>query len=274
MSDNGATRLNDTVKIKIFIMDLNDNEPKFLRTPYKVQISEGSPIGSQLIRIYTVDVDEGLNGDVFYYISDGNHDGRFAIDSSTGQLTLAKTLDRETESSYKLTVVAHDAALRNRLSSNTTILLEVLDENDNEPIFTQTNTQISVNETTAVETELIRFRATDSDLGINSQISFSISAGNRRDTFHIDSVSGKLYLHRPLDYEETTSYTLNITATDGGNPRLQTTILFNVLVIDENDNPPSFPSTAIVRQIKEGIPIKTPIVTVTAEDPDSVRHNF
>lgn len=269
VSDNGMIRLKDTVKIKIFILDLNDNEPKFLRTPYKVQISEGSQIGTQLIRIYTVDIDEGLNGDVFYYISDGNQDGRFAIDSSTGQVTLAKTLDREMESSYKLTVVAHDAALRNRLSSNTTITLEVLDENDNEPIFTQIDTQIAVNETTPVETELIRFRATDSDLGINSQISFSISAGNRRDTFHIDSISGKLYLHRPLDYEETTSYTLNITATDGGNPRLQTTILFNVMVIDENDNPPSFPSTAIVRQIKEGIPIKTPIVTVTAEDPDS-----
>lgn len=269
VSDNGIVRLKDTVKIKIFILDLNDNEPKFLRTPYKVQISEGAPIGTQLIRIYTVDIDEGLNGDVFYYISDGNQDGRFAIDSSTGQVTLAKTLDRETESSYKLTVVAHDAALRNRLSSNTTITLDVLDENDNEPIFTQTDTQISVNETTSVGTELIRFRATDSDLGINSQISFSISAGNRRDTFHIDPISGKLYLHRPLDYEETTSYTLNITATDGGNPRLQTTILFNVMIIDENDNPPSFPSTAIVRQIKEGIPIKTPIVTVTAEDPDS-----
>lgn len=233
VTDNGPIRLNDTVKIKIFILDKNDHEPKWLRTPYRVQISEGSPIGTQLIRVYTVDVDEGLNGDVFYYISDGNHDGHFTMDGSTGQLTLAKTLDRETESAYKLTVVAHDAALHNRLSSNTTIYIEVLDENNMEPIFSQTSTQISVNETTPVETELIRFRATDSDLGINSQISFSISAGNRRDTFHIDAISGKLYLHRPLDYEETTSYTLNITAMDGGNPRLQTTILFNVLVLDQ-----------------------------------------
>lgn len=269
VSDNGVVRLKDTVKIKIYILDLNDNEPKFLRTPYKVQISEGSSIRTQLIRIYTVDIDEGLNGDVFYYIYGGNQDGKFAIDGSTGQITLVKTLDRESQSTYKLTVIAHDAALENRLSSNTTISIEILDENDNEPVFTQTNTQIKVNETTSVETELIQFRATDSDLGVNSQISFSITAGNRRDTFHIDSITGKLFLHRALDYEETTSYTLNITATDGGNPQLQTTIQFSVIVIDENDNPPSFPSTAIVRQIKEGIPVKTPIVTVTAEDPDS-----
>lgn len=269
VSDNGLVRLKDTVKVKLHILDVNDNAPKFLRTPYKVQISEGSVIGTQLIRVYTVDIDEGLNGDVFYYISDGNMDGRFAIDGATGQVTLVKSLDRETISSYKLTVVAHDAATKNQLSSNTTITIEVLDENDNEPVFTQTNTHISVNETTPVGTELMRFRATDSDLGANSQIQFSISAGNRRDTFHMDAISGSLFLHRPLDYEETTSYNLNITATDGGNPRLLTTIIFNVMVIDENDNPPSFPNTAIVRQIKEGIPIKTPIVTVTAEDPDS-----
>lgn len=269
VSDNGLVRLKDTVKVKIFILDVNDNAPKFSRTPYKVQISEGASIGTQLIRVYTSDIDEGLNGDVFYYIADGNQGARFAIDGSTGQVTLAKMLDRETISTYKLVVVAHDAAAINQLSTNTSISIEVLDENDNEPVFTQTNTEISVNETTAVGTELMRFRATDSDLGLNSEIVFSISSGNRKDTFHIDQNTGSLFLHRPLDYEETTLYMLNITATDGGNPRLFTTIIFNVSVVDENDNPPSFPSTAIVRQIKEGISIKTPIVTVTAEDPDS-----
>lgn len=269
VSDNGAVRLRDTVKVKIHILDLNDNRPKFVRTPYKVQISEGSPIGTQLIRIYTVDIDEGLNGDTFYFIADGNTDGRFAIEGATGQVTLARQLDRESVAAYQLTVVAHDAATKNQLSANTTVSIEVLDENDNEPLFTQTNTQISVNETTAVGTELMRFRATDSDLGANSKIQYSISAGNRRDTFHIDSLSGTLLLHKPLDYEETTSYNLNITATDGGNPSLSTTIVFNVMVKDENDNRPNFPNTAIVRQIKEGISLKTPIVTVIAEDPDS-----
>lgn len=269
VSDNGHVRLTDTVKIKIFILDLNDNEPKFLRAPYKVQITEAASIGAQLIRIYTVDIDDGLNGDVFYHISDGNSDGKFSIDGSTGQIILAKALDRETKDAYKLSVIAHDAAVENRLSANTTIIIDVLDENDNEPTFTQTNTQIAVNETTPVETELIQFRASDSDLGMNSQITFSITAGNRRDTFHIDPITGKLFLHRPLDYEETTSYTLNITATDNGSQPLQSSIHFNIIVVDENDNPPNFPTTAIVRQIKEGIPRNTPIVTITAEDPDS-----
>jgi hypothetical protein len=50
---------------------------------------------------------------------------------------------------------------------------------------------------------------------------------------------------------------------------LTSTVSFIVDVLDSNDNPPNFPNTAIVRQIKEGIPINTPIVTITAEDPDS-----
>ncbi|XP_058820979.1 cadherin-related tumor suppressor [Topomyia yanbarensis] len=269
VSDNGLTRLRDKVKIKVFITDVNDNAPQFVRAPYKVQISEGSSIGTQLIRVYTNDADEGLNGDVYYHITEGNGDERFVIDDATGQITLAKALDRETVSMYKLTIVAHDAPMQNRLSASTTVTIEVLDENDDAPEFTQTHSQISINETTAIGTELIRFRATDMDLGVNSQIMFSIGAGNRKDTFHIDPTSGYLYLHKLLDYEETQSYSLNITASDGGNPRLSTTILFTVNVIDANDNPPSFPNTAIVRQIREGIPIKTPIVTVTAEDPDS-----
>lgn len=269
VSDRGIVRLRDKVKVKVIITDVNDNAPQFLREPYRVQISEGSPIDTQLIRVYTFDADEGLNGDVFYKIQKGNTDGRFAIDDATGQITIVRVLDRETISSYELVVVAHDAAIKNRLSSTTTISIEVLDENDNAPEFMQTNTKISVNETTPIGTELMRFRAADSDLGVNSQITFSISAGNRRDTFHIDPSSGSLYLHKSLDYEETTSYVLNITASDGGNPRLSTTIMFNVNVIDENDNPPSFPNTAIVRQIREGIAINTPIVTITAEDPDS-----
>ncbi|CAD7079234.1 unnamed protein product [Hermetia illucens] len=269
VSDNGVQRLKDKVKVKIFITDVNDNAPQFLRAPYKIQISEGSPVGSQLIRIYTVDADEGLNGDVFYSITGGNEEGRFMIDAATGQVTLARRVDRETKSSYKLTIVAQDAALKGPLNTTTTISIEVLDENDNAPEFTQTDTKISVKETSPIGTELMRFRASDSDLGINSQITFSISAGNRKDTFHIDPNAGFLYLHKSLDYEETTSYALNVTASDGGNPRLSTTIMFIVNVVDENDNPPSFPNTAIVRQIREGIPVKTPIVTVTAEDPDS-----
>ncbi|GLH01450.1 Cadherin-related tumor suppressor, partial [Gryllus bimaculatus] len=269
VTDNGATRLRDKVKVYVYVTDVNDNPPKFLRTPYRVQISEGATVGTQIFRVFTTDADEGLNGDVFYSLVGGNEAGRFAVDEATGQLTVARPLDRETAAHYELTVAAQDAGQSRRLSATATISVAILDENDNAPEFTQTESSISVTETTPVNTQLVQFRARDADLGVNSEVTFSIAAGNRRDTFHVDPVSGALFLHKSLDYEELNSYTLNITASDGGNPRLATTVLFTVHVEDSNDNPPAFPNTAIVRQIREGIPVNTPIVTVTAEDPDS-----
>ncbi|XP_066585244.1 cadherin-related tumor suppressor [Prorops nasuta] len=269
VQDNGATRLRDRVKVTIYITDVNDNVPQFQRLPYRAQVSEAAEIGTQLLRVYTTDVDEGLNGDVFYSLEDGNQHGRFTIDEATGQISLVKELDRETTDSYLLTVVAHDAGLETRLSSSATVHIEVLDENDNTPNFLTDTPRISVLETTGANTELLRFQATDNDLGQNSELTFAISAGNRRDTFYMDPLTGSLYLRKSLDYEELDKYTLNITCSDGGHPRLSSVTVLTVEVIDTNDNPPVFPNTAIVRQIKEGIIIHTPIVTITAEDPDS-----
>lgn len=269
VADNGQPRLRDKVKVNVYITDVNDNPPRFLRTPYRTQVSEGSTVGTQVLRVYTMDADEGLNGDVFYSILAGDSEGRFAIDEATGQIALARPLDRETVSKYTLQVVAMDAGLNTRLNSSTTVVVDVLDENDNAPEFTQSESHIEVLETTAINTRLIQFRGSDADLGVNSEVTFSITAGNRRDTFHVDPASGELYLYKPLDFEDINAYTLNITASDGGSPRLSTTIPFRVTVLDSNDNPPAFPNTAIVRQIREGIPVNTPIVTVTAEDPDS-----
>nr|XP_031839456.1 cadherin-related tumor suppressor-like [Nomia melanderi] len=269
VTDNGVNRLRDRVKVVIYITDVNDNVPQFQRLPYRVQVNEGAATGTQLLRVYTTDADEGLNGDVFYSLEDGNQHGHFAIDEATGQISLVKELDRETSDQYVLTVVAHDAGLETRLSSNTTVHIEVLDENDNVPQFVDNKSRISVLETTATNTELLRFKATDDDLGPNSELAFAISAGNRRDTFYIDPLSGTLYLRKPLDYEELERYTLNVSCSDGGHPRLSSVTTLLVEVIDANDNPPVFPNTAIARQIREGIHVHTPIVTITAEDPDS-----
>nr|XP_018915731.1 PREDICTED: cadherin-related tumor suppressor [Bemisia tabaci] len=269
VSDNGLTRLRDKVRVNVYITDVNDNAPQFLRQPYKVQLSEGSSIGTQVVRVFTTDLDEGLNGDVFYLLSKGNEEECFAIDEATGQLSVVKMLDRETTSRFVLQVIAHDAALNGQLSSTATIVVDILDENDNAPEFTETESKISVLENTPIGSKLIQFQASDADLGVNSEIVFSIGSGNRRDTFHVDPVTGALFLHKKLDYEEITSYVLNITASDGGNPRLSTTIMFTVAVEDCNDNAPAFPNTAFVRQITENIPINTPITAATAEDPDS-----
>lgn len=269
VTDNGITPLKDQVKVIIYITDDNDNAPQFQRLPYQVQVSEASIIGTKIFRVYTIDADEGLNGDVYYSIESGNEEDGFFIDKATGQITLAKNLDREILDSYELTVVAHDAGSTSQLSSSATVYINVLDENDNSPIFIDNQMKIAVDETTLINTELLRFRATDNDLGLNSELTFGISAGNRRDVFYIDPANGALYLKKPLDYEDLENYTLNISCIDNGHPKLSSITTLIVYVIDANDNPPVFPNTAIVRQIREGISVRTPVHSVTADDPDS-----
>lgn len=269
VSDNGKVQLSDSVRVTIYITDVNDNAPIFMRTPYAVEVSEGTAVGASIMRVYSSDADEGLNGDIYYKLIGGDDMGKFTLDEATGQLFINKPLDRESVDRYLLTILAHDAGQDVRHSSSTTISVDVLDENDNVPMFTQTQMKVSVIETEPINKKIIQFHASDADLGINNELQFSISSGNRKETFFIDSYSGELFLHKHLDYEDLTSYVLNITATDNGNPSLSSSISFIVNVIDANDNAPVFTNTAIVRQIREGIPTHTPIVTVTAEDPDS-----
>ncbi|XP_026315594.1 cadherin-related tumor suppressor isoform X2 [Hyposmocoma kahamanoa] len=269
VSDNGKMKLTDSVRVTIYVTDVNDNAPVFKRLPYKVEVSEGTAIGASIMRVYSTDADEGLNGDIYYKLIKGDDFGHFSLDEATGQLIIAKPLDRETVDRYQLTVVAHDSGQSVRLSSTATITVDVLDENDNPPIFTNTQLNVSVLETEPVNKKIIQFHATDADLGINRELQFSITSGNRKEAFFIDSYSGELFLHKQLDYEDLTTYVLNVVATDNGSPSLSSSISFIVNVIDANDNAPVFTNTAIVRQIREGIPKHTPIVTVTAEDPDS-----
>lgn len=268
VSDNGKHPLYDKTKVNVYVNDINDNRPRFFRQPYRVQVSEGSSVGTHVLRVYTTDEDDGQNGAVHYTMEDG-HDNKFRIDNGTGMITINSLLDRETRALYVLHVTAHDNGTTVRLNALATVVVEVLDDNDNPPKFESPPSGVSIFENSTVNAELVRFRATDPDLGANSEVRYSIVSGNRRDTFHVDTVTGVLYLHKRLDYEDISAYVLNISAYDNGNPRLSSALTFHVNVLDCNDNPPQFPSTAIVRQIVENLKVGTSIVNIVADDLDS-----
>lgn len=268
VSDNGKYPLHDKTKVNVYVNDVNDNRPRFFRQPYRIQVSEGSPVGTHVLRVYTTDEDDGQNGAVHYTLEDSG-DEKFRIDNITGMITINALLDREIRALYVLRVTAYDNGAPVRLNASATVTVEVLDDNDNPPKFEFPPLGVSVFENATVNAELVQFRATDPDLGVNSEVRYSIVSGNRRDTFHMDSVTGVLYLHKRLDFEDINSYVLNISAYDNGNPRLSSALVFHITVSDCNDNPPQFPSTAIVRQITENITPGTAIVHVVADDPDS-----
>ncbi|XP_078600673.1 protocadherin Fat 4-like [Branchiostoma floridae x Branchiostoma japonicum] len=269
VTDGGDPPLQDRATLQITVRDINDNVPRFAQDTYQVSISENAQRSQQVVRVSASDMDYGNNALVRYTITEGNDEGKFLIDSSSGQIMLAQLLDREVEDFYSLLVDVRDSASENPLSSQCRVNISVLDENDNEPVFSPTLQTADVLESTRVNDLITTLTATDGDAGSNGEITYSISEGNAHGTFTLDSYTGKLYLAKALDYESTNVYRLNITASDHGTPPLSTVIPFAINVLDSNDNPPTFPPGDTVRQITEGVGLNTVIATVTATDPDS-----
>ena len=267
-SDSGTTRLTDRAVVNVHIRDMNDNAPVFISESYDPSLYENAEINTQVVKVSATDTDIGVNGQITYSIADGNIGDVFSIDELTGQMTLVKTLDRETTASYVLDVMASDAGTP-PMTTIVKVYVTILDNNDNAPVFSVPGPTADIIETSLPQTYITQVTATDADVGNNALITYSITAGNDRDAFHIEGSTGKLYLANNLDYEWKQQFTLTITATDFGSPELSSTSTCTINVLDFNDNRPYFSSSPMVRQIDEGADIGTSILTIQASDPDS-----
>lgn len=178
--------------------------------------------------------------------------GAFDIDRSTGSLVVARELDREIQSEYRLEVRALDTtATNNPQSSAVSVRVDVADVNDNAPRWAEDPVNIIVPEVTAVGSVVWNFTASDADAGSNGELRYSLVKQwpniTRTSTFMVDPLTGTLTLNADLDYETLSEYTLIIQATDqpsNKSERLSTSVTARVIVTDANDNPPVFVSPA------------------------------
>nr|AUG84445.1 fat [Platynereis dumerilii] len=267
-SDSGLTKQEDRAVVNIDILDENDNDPVFARNYYEPSLYEDAEINTQVVRVGATDVDKGDNAKLTYEIVSGNEAGRFSINEVTGQITLTSRLDREVVSEYQLTVLAKDNGKPSR-NSTTQVKVKILDNNDNMPRFSETQLTVDVEETSQPGAYITQVHATDMDIGVNSEISYSISAGDPGVKFRIDGSTGKIYVADYLDYESQRQYVLNVSAKDMGSPSLSSGMTCKINVLDSNDNAPSFTTASLVRQIEEDTRIGTSVITVRATDPDS-----
>jgi protocadherin-16/23 len=178
--------------------------------------------------------------------------GAFDIDRSTGSLVVARELDREVQSEYRLEVRALDTtATNNPQSSAVSVRVDVADVNDNAPRWAEDPVNIIVPEVTPIGSVVWNFTASDADAGSNGELRYSLVKQwpniTRTPTFMVDPLTGTLTLNADLDYETLSEYTLIIQATDqpsNKSERLSTSVTARVIVTDANDNPPVFVSPA------------------------------
>ncbi len=93
--------------VYITIDDVNDSPPKFDQSIYTIQnVSENISINSIIIRVHATDDDEGVNGEITYYLI--NQENCFQIDQITGDIRVICSLDYETQTQYQLEIEARD----------------------------------------------------------------------------------------------------------------------------------------------------------------------
>lgn len=184
------------------------------------------------------DKDEGVNAQSTFSIIAGDNDGMFEIGTETGIITTRRGLDREINSLYTLVIQATNNGAE-QLSGTSTVVISVFDINDHAPVVTSSLAIISVSEDTPVDTVIATITATDDDVGANGEIYFSIlSASGGHYGVNVDS--GELRTTGVLDRESSDTNHLSIAITDKGNPPLNTTIMITIVLLDVNDNYPTF----------------------------------
>ena len=265
--DQGQPPLQDTIEIKVFLLDINDYTPQFTEESYDVFVNENSAVDTSIFRFEAKDLDEGLNGTVTYSIvNDSTTD--FYIDPTSGDLFTNTSIDREEITMYHFVVQAVDNPENStfQLSSTATVNVIVVDRNDNSPVWDNDAYLVEILESTLRPTSVFQALATDVDSGTNSEISYSFLVRDPTDPNHfsIDAITGDVRVN--TNSLVVKLYEYKIRATDGGGRFSDVNISVNVHAI--NKKPPVFDPRQYNATLPENIAVGTLVLNVSAEDPD------
>ncbi|XP_075852259.1 protocadherin beta-16 [Microcebus murinus] len=265
--DGGSPPRAGTAKVRIEIVDTNDNAPEFEQPVYKVQIPEDRPIGSLVVTVVARDLDSGVNGKISYTLFQPSDDmsKTLEVNPRTGEIRLRKQVDYETVLSYEVDIKATDGG---GLSGKCTLLLQVVDVNDNPPEVTMSALTSPIPENSP-ETVVAVFSVSDPDSGNNGK---TISSIQEDLPFRLQPSVKNFYTlvtARALDREARAEYNITITVTDLGTPRLKTQLNITVQVSDVNDNAPAFSQPSYTLFVPENNSPALHIGSVSATDRDS-----
>ncbi|XP_015425084.1 PREDICTED: LOW QUALITY PROTEIN: protocadherin alpha-6-like, partial [Myotis davidii] len=270
-TDRGKPELTGSVQVLVTVMDVNDNAPRFQQSEYEVRIFENSDNGTTVIRLNASDPDEGTNQEVSYsfnsFVPPMVMD-QFSIDSNSGEIKIRNNLDFEKVKSYKIRIDATDRG-HPPMAGHCTVLVKVLDVNDNVPQISVTSFSFPVREDAPLGSVIALISVSDLDSGVNGHVTCTLSP---HAPFKLVSTFKNYYslvLDSALDREKVSHYELVVTARDGGSPSLSSTASVSVEVADVNDNAPLFAQPEHTVFVKENNPPGGHIFTVSARDADA-----
>ncbi|XP_069510289.1 protocadherin gamma-A6-like isoform X48 [Ambystoma mexicanum] len=229
-------------KVLVEVINVNDNRPEILISSLLNKVMENTPPGTAIALLQIYDRDSGEYGEVVCSIP---AQLPFQLRKSFGtyyNLVTDGSLDREQVSEYTIAITAKDKG-DPPLSKTETISLQILDENDNAPVFQLPSNIAYVMENIPSGTSIFKISATDLDSDQNGKITYSIIEsliGDQPVTSYvsINSESGIIYALRLFDFEEFREFQVQVKAQDGGSPTLATNVSLAFVIVDQNDNTP------------------------------------
>jgi len=266
---NAGSRKQSAAKVKIFVIDANDNDPLFEKYFMEVSINENEPAGTSVVKISARDKDAGENGYISYSIANLKP-VPFDIDHFTGLIKTTHLLDFETmRREYVLHIRASDWGYPYRRQTEMKLVIKLKDVNDNRPQFEKIDCKIQVPRFTAIGKEIMTMSAVDFDSG--NFISYRVESGNEDNCFSIDSMTGVLSVTCDLSDVRTEERSVQITATDGSHYSDLTSLhitLVNTKKTQVTDDAVSVDckETGVIRRMHEAI--ETAKKNNVAEDDD------
>ncbi|XP_044220523.1 protocadherin alpha-3-like [Thunnus albacares] len=275
---NLKTVLEDPLEVHyvgVEVLDINDHSPSFPEKDKTLEISESVLPGARFQLKASRDRDSGhfsvqqyklSHNDYFRLeVKDKGEDGKIPI------LVVQKPLDRETAGSHSLVLTALDGGKPPK-SGEMNILVNVLDINDNAPVFTKDVYSVMLDENAPVGTTVIQVNATDLDDGTNADVVYSFSNSMNQkllNIFDINKSTGEIMVKGLIDYEEKDKYEIEIEASDKGFAPLTTEKSVIIKIVDVNDNAPEIEVTSFSSSISEDSRPGTTVALISVNDLDS-----
>uniref|UniRef100_A0A8C1WYJ9 Cadherin EGF LAG seven-pass G-type receptor 1b n=1 Tax=Cyprinus carpio TaxID=7962 RepID=A0A8C1WYJ9_CYPCA len=257
-----------TATVHILIEDENDNYPQFSEKRYVVQVPENIAVNSQVAMVKAMDKDAGNNAKVHYSIINGNIKGQFYIHSPTGVIDVISPLDYEMIREYTLRVKAQDGGRPPLINGTGMVVIQVLDVNDNAPMFVSTPFQASVLENVPVGYSVLHIQAIDADSGYNAHLEYMLTDTSPSFPFIINNNTGWITVSAELDRETTEFYNFGVEARDHGVPTMSSSASVSVTILDVNDNVPTFTKHLYNLKVNEDAVVGTSVLVVSAVDRD------
>ena len=258
---NTSTGINATIRIIIYILDINDEVPQFsnLVQPHIVQVVENLAAPTPLLRLEPIDYDSGANGTVQFSIISGDTNYFMIMkaegdtsDTPTRLLFLQRELDFEVHNRrFNLTIRISDMGSPSSHVFDQQIVIVVNNTLDEPPTFPTTRFmfQIPENYSVGITHPFANVTAANPHEVLGSIFYYlceesGCTRSGPAGVILVNEVTGGLYLNQSLDYDLSSQleYTFYVTASNPSTGSGQNAFV-QVMVEDVNDNVPYFTCT-------------------------------